>query len=1508
MTIASELPPLGIAIVGFSARLPGAPTAEAFWQMLVEGRSGGRDFSADEIETSGDLARDPRFVSHGYVLDDIDRFDAAFFDIPPREAALMDPQHRLFLECAWAALEHAGYAAGSTAQVTGVFAGCNFNTYLFNVAHEATMARPSEFVDIILGNDKDYLATRVSYKLDLKGPSLVVQTACSTSLTAVATAAQALLAGQCDMALAGAASVRAQQRTGYLAHDDSGLSVDGKIRAFSADATGMVEGNGVAAVVLKRVADAIADRDTIYAVIRGFAVNNDGVQKAGFVAPSISGQASVIAEALAMASVPADTIGYVEAHGTGTPIGDPIEITALTQAYGPRPVGTPRCDIGSVKTNIGHLNTAAGVAGLLKATLALHHETIPPSLHFTAPNSQIDFATAPFDVVHRLQSWSRGEAPRRAAVSSFGLGGTNVHLVLEEAPRPAERVAVAPAPHLLTFSARSAAALDRQMAQMAKALDVASPPDLADVAYTLNVGRKPMEHRASVVARTPAEAVSALRVSAVRRKRSTAVAPGHKHGVTFVFPGAGLQHPGMGAGLYREAPAYRDAFDRCAERFRHLLGIALTDFLEEEPEGSLTERLSGPCEGLPALFAVDYALATLLQDWGINPEALIGHSSGEYVAATVSGVFSLDAATAIIAARSALIEKTARGAMLLLPVAEHEATKRLGPGLAIAAITGPESCVVSGAQQAIDDLARQLDAEGRAFTRLPADRAGHSPLLDPIIAEFRNAVAQWPLHAPRIPIVSNLTGSWLTPSEATDPDYWTAHLRNTVRLSDGIALLAEHPHRLFLEVGPGRGLTTVLRRHPAVGTERVVVPTMRPPSRAGDDFAIFSDSVGQLWQAGVNLDLARGPYREQACRRVPLPTYPFEGTRHWIDRTAATPPPAVESLNAANDPKGWFFAPSWTRMPTLASQAQVGGVVLVLEGEAPIGAELARRLEASGRHVVVAPADSDAQALLAHLSGEQITPGLIIHLGNLDAVPQGADAEAVYAFHKARAYESLVSLARTLGADHPARQFRILVAARGICSVTGDEQLVPLRALLLGPCRVLPIEMPQIDCGVVEFALGSSDQEVAQALALEAGCTAEERPAVIAVRRGRRWRQDFVPIETRTADPVVRDGGTYLVIGGLGGIGTQLARHLATQARIRLIVTGRSAGGADDASSTHGEALAVLRELGADVCVIAADAGDAADMRRVFEIADTRFGGINGIIHAAGVPGGGLLQAGVPEGPASNLGPKVRGLAILDNLCRGRSLDFLILCSSLGAFTGAVGQVDNTAANAVLDAYAQSGGPPGCRRCLTIDWDIWLDVGMIVELGARHEKIAGHALAGMTPAQGRCAFDRAVSVAEPQVAVSLRPLPALLAEARRHRGEAIARFERAETITPHGARPDLATSFTPPRHDLDHCLAEIMELRLGITGVGIDDDFVELGGDSLLAMPLAAQIRQEFGLPFPVATLLRVRTVRGIADHLVDRDPTPGRLMALAAALRQVKAMAPDEIRSALAATNGEFS
>jgi amino acid adenylation domain-containing protein len=894
-----ELTGTEIAIVGMAGRFPGARDVEELWRNLRGGVEAVRFPDPAELAARGlDPARlaDPAWVKAASQMDGYDTFDDLFFGFNPREAELMDPQHRVLLECAWEALESAGYDPQSIPGRAGVYAGATLSTYLLFHLIGNPLTAGADPLQVVLGNASDALATRISYKLNLRGPSHSVQCACSTSLVAVHTACQSLLNEECDLALAGGVSIQADAGLGYRYMPGSVVSPDGHCRAFDAAAQGSIFGSGVGLVVLKRLEDALAARDNVRAVILGSAVTNDGSVKVGFTAPGVEGQAAVISEALAMAGVDPTTIGYLEAHGTGTALGDPIEIRAVTRAFGEYTDRRGFCAIGSLKSNVGHLDVAAGVAGLIKTVLALEHGEVPPSLHYEQPNPRIDFASSPVYVNTALAPWPNraGDAPRRAGVNSFGLGGTNAHVVLEEAPAPQPALRTRPW-QLLTLSARTPEALAAAGERLAAHLETRPGLDLADAAYTLAAGRQAFGARQALVSRDPGDAAACFAAGDPVRLLTTPPEaaedwPESGRPVAFVFPGQGAQHVNMGRDLYESEPVYRDEIDRAAALLAPRLGLDLRQILYPDAggEAEAASHLARTSIAQPALLAVEVALARLLVSWGVRPKAMLGHSLGEYAAAVLAGVFSFEAALELVAERGRLIEQIgSEGSMLAVPLSESEITPFLSGEVHLAALNAPSLVSIAGPAAELAELASRLAGEGVAAMPLQVAFAGHSPRTEPAMAPFQERVAAVGPKAPEIPFVSSTTGTWIGAVEAADPGYWARHMRQPVRFSDGVETLRAEPGMALLEVGPGAGLSPLIRWHLASPGERPVAAAMRQPKDTSSDLATLLGALGRLWVSGARIDW-QGFYAGQGRRRVPLPTYPFERRRHWIDAPGAT--------------------------------------------------------------------------------------------------------------------------------------------------------------------------------------------------------------------------------------------------------------------------------------------------------------------------------------------------------------------------------------------------------------------------------------------------------------------------------------------------------------------------------------------------------------------------------------------------------------------------------------------
>ena len=880
-----------IAIIGMAARLPGAPNVAAFWSNLCAGVEAIRDISEDELVLSGinpSVWNRENYVRKAAFPENVEFFDAHFFGLTPGEAAIIDPQHRLLLECAYEALEDAGQDPDRYPGSVAVFAGCALNTYLLtHLMGFPDLLEKIDMVQLNLASSPDFLATRISYKLGLKGVSHTVQCACSTSLVAIHLACQSLLAGESDMALAGGAALNFHLRYGY-SHVPGGMfSATGKCRAFDSGADGTVFGNGAGIVVLKRYEDAVQDRNQIYAIVKGSAVNNDGAAKVGYTAPSVEGQSLAIAEAMSNAGVSPRDVGYVETHGTGTPLGDPIEIEALARAYRTPEGNGHRCLIGSVKTNIGHLDCAAGVSGFIKTAQILRHGLIPPSLHFEAPNPHITFDGTPFQVNAELTEWPAFKVRRVASVSAFGVGGTNAHIVLEAAPsempeRNSEAV------HLLIHSAFSETALDRMVSTTNGHLLARPEIALEDAAFTLATGRRQLPWRRAEVIATTGGGSGPDIVATHGLPSSTPATPPP---VIFMFPGQGSQTLLMGQEIYAAEPIFREVFDACLD--------LLSEFMDRDPR-SLTHRDAvADAENLlyrteyaqPLLFAFEYALARLWISWGVKPDLMIGHSLGEYVAASIGGTLSLEEALRLIALRGYLMQTTEPGAMLSVPLGDAEAMSYTSDAISLAAVNGPSQCVFSGPETAIDSLYQRLDADGIHARRLAVSRAFHSSLMDPILDRFRESLLSITLTPPRIPWLSNLTGAEVTAKQAVDPSYWVNHLRNTVRFHDNMREAHVRPDAIFLEVGPQRVLQQLASRLPLSTKNQIAVSSTATEK---SEYVSLLSTLGKLWVRGVPIDWNSVYNRKDRCR-ISLPTYPFERQKCWVERPGQAPSETVEA-------------------------------------------------------------------------------------------------------------------------------------------------------------------------------------------------------------------------------------------------------------------------------------------------------------------------------------------------------------------------------------------------------------------------------------------------------------------------------------------------------------------------------------------------------------------------------------------------------------------------------------
>jgi acyl transferase domain-containing protein/acyl carrier protein len=1373
---------LEIAVIGMAGKFPGAKNIDEFWDNLKNGVCAITFFTEEELEKEGinpEETKEENYVKAKNIVEGIQYFDESFFNFTPTEAQVIDPQTRTFLEISWEALENAGYSSDNYNGKIGIYGGTNPNLYW----DASVLLQGSELVNLLRGilSAKDYLSMLTSYKLNLKGPSLSVFTACSTSLVTIDLAYRAILTGECDIALAGGVTLSLPVKTGYHYQEGMLFSKDGYCRSFDARASGTVFGQGAGVVVLKQLTQAIEDRDFIWAVIKGSGVNNDGKEKVGITAPTVEGQAGAAQTALSLANINPETISYMEAHGTGTLLGDPIEIEGLTRAFDTKKKHF--CKIGTVKSNVGHLDCAAGISGFIKTVLSLKHQLIPPSLHFEAPNPKIDFENSPFVVNTELVKWKSEKYPRRAAVNSLGIGGTNAHIILEEAPgieiNPASRKW-----QLLLLSATTPSALDNLSKNLADYFTDNPGINLADAAYTLQVGRKTFEYKKMLVCSTIDEAIAAL-TGSDPKKAPTFLSTDDKPPVIFLFPGQGSQYVNMGLDLYRTEPAFREEMDRCFEILNTLVDYNIKDILyPHSPVNSPLERGAPEGRGVsnkinqteiaqPLLFVFEYALAKLLIKWGITPYAMIGHSIGEYVAACLSGVFSLEDALALVVLRGKLMQEMPGGAMLSVSMPESELTPLLtgNEDISLAAVNSPSHCVVSGPYETIDHFSKGLKEKEIKCKTLYTSHAFHSKMMDPILDRFEAQLKRISFKQPEIPYISNVSGNWITFEDAVDPTYWLTQLRQTVRFADGAAALLKKDNAVCVEVGPGRVLSTLVTQHPDKKDSQLIANLVRHPEENTSDDCYFITKIGQLWLYGQKIDWAAF-YPGEKRQRIPLPTYPFEKKRYWYDENPFT---FVENLFSSQDARKnpdigkWFYIPSWKRttLPPVNGNLQPSCYLLFID-EVGLGIELAKRLQSHDQDVIIVKRGStfsrnndqeyminpeepaDYHSLFDELRTADRMPATITHMWSItgdEKEPLELTMEKVNR-DKVLGYYSLLRMARAIGKMNYNDKFEIIVTANNMYDVIGDgdEAISPGKALLLGPIMTIAREYPNISCRCVDIALpkpgrdkGSKtyaknwekliDQMFTEILTDTPADVSDE---VIAYRNHIRWVRTYEPIPLAKPEKNVRlkEKGVYLITGGLGGIGYEIANYIAKNLKGKLVVTGRSSLpprrkweewlNSHENNNPISEKIKKVLELekaGAEVMPVQTNVADYEKMKDIVPRVLERFGRINGVIHSAGIIDlGGVIQRRTGESSEQVFESKVSGTTVLEQVFKKVELDFFIVFSSINSILGPFGEVAYTAANAFLDAYAYYKMKTHGTPTLSINWDLWLETGMIEEI------------------------------------------------------------------------------------------------------------------------------------------------------------------------------------------------
>jgi phthiocerol/phenolphthiocerol synthesis type-I polyketide synthase E len=1477
---------LEIAIIGMAGQFPDSENFRTYWKNIAAGKELLTRFTKEELLQRGGNSAElehPDFVQADGIAAGKENFDHAFFDYSPDEAALMDPQIRLLHENCWKALEDAGYAASAEKLKIGLFAGAsdneNWRAYMYAVSNDyavdplfkTNISRPG------------FMCTLVSHKLNLRGPSVFVDTACSTSLTSVHLACRSLLTKECTLALAGGVTINTSKSKGYMYEEGGVKTKDGHSRAFDEAASGTAGGEGIGMVVLKRLSEAIRDRDHIYAILRSTSINNDGSNKVGYTAPSVKGQSDCIKMAHKLAGIEPATIGYIETHGTATRLGDVVEMSALNEAFN-KNLPLNSCAIGSVKTNIGHLDRAAGVASLVKVAMSISHRQIAPSLFFSMPNPEINFDNGPFYVNTALTEWKpQGDAPLRAGISSFGIGGSNAHVIVEEAP-VAEPVDAGRDYQLLTLSARTKNALLRYADELKTYLEEEPELHAADIAYTLQVGRKPFEYRKTIEYKDREDLAQLLRSGKLKEHITKTV--GRNAAVVFMFSGLGAQYTGMCKGLYDSEPVFKAEMDKCFAAIREIGGPDIKAILYPDNTAQTDALLPYRIDiGQYLVFIIEYALAKTLIAWGLKPYAMIGYSFGEYLAACIAGVFSVEDAIKIIHRRGELIRNLPGGVLFSVPLPANETLAYLNEGISLAIDNG-DSCVVSGNEAAIQVLEATMKEKRLMCMRLSSSHALHSHMMAPILDAFEAAFSTLQLHTPEIPYLSNVTGDWIKVSDATDPKYWGKHLRHTVQFAKGIQKLLEKDRLIFLEIGPGNEISTLVNRElEARGVEHRCLNIVPPAGSKTPDEKYFINRLGKLWAQGAAIDW-NSYHAHEKRNRVSLPAYSFEPNKYVAE---INPFDTLSHALAGSSGQGgkkesiqdWFYQLAWKQSAYLPGKQTAGqaGDILVFADNAGVTEALKQHLSAlKGKQVFVTAAEqfaihhndsysvnpyveADFVQLCAALAAAGIQPERVIHCWSFSTAAMGNVAESA-AFHHTMGFESLLHIVRSLYNAFPETALQVDVIGKDWYNIVGTEILNPASAAVLGAVKVIPKELQHINCRAIEIP----DNSAASIAALwkELGYTFSHEE--VAIRGNKRYIKDYEKIDFSIAEAntQMKTNGTYLITGASGGMGNTFAAYLAETYQANLVLVART--------EAEPEFIRSLIAKGAQVMYIKADIADKEKMEMGIAEAEAQFGTINGIIHAAGIGDfGGIILRRRKEEDDLILRPKTIGTEVLHHIFQQKNLDFFVHCSSLAATVGPIGHVAYTAANIYQDTVAQNGHP--AYPVISIGWTNMRDTGMNMRAVSHLSMAEQEAVFAFSikPAEAIQALEVALYLGIPTPLISTTDIVELVNSSHLAPAENITTEDMRFESVLKKERPDLSTNYTEPVTDTERQLVTIFENYFGIEGIGTEDDFFELGGDSLRAMVLLRRVGKELGVDINLKEFLANRHIQGMASIIEEK-------------------------------------
>ncbi|WP_442591971.1 SDR family NAD(P)-dependent oxidoreductase [Pedobacter sp. AW31-3R] len=1476
---------LEIAIIGISGQFPGSKNHIAYWDNLVAGKDLIKTFSEAELlergHTTEELNNEAYVRAEGIVADK-DCFDHGFFNYTPEEARLMDPQLRLFHENCWKALEDAGYAAATEEKKIGLFAGASSNNNWKIHAYSQSGKTTVDPFYLNLISSPNSVSSLVSYKLNLRGPAVFVDTACSTSLSAIHLACRSLLTRESELALAGGVSLNTKRKKGYLYKEGSVTSKDGRSYTFDARANGTSLGEGLGVVVLKRLSEAIKDGDHIYAIIKSTAMNNDGNGKVGFTAPSVSGQAACIRSAMKLGGVDPKSISYVEAHGTATPLGDPIEIRALNEAFG---VGSAEkyCRIGSVKTNIGHLDTAAGVAGLIKTALSLKYKKLPASIHYQTPNPFIDLDQGPFFVNTDLTEWlPSGNFPLRAGVSSFGIGGTNAHVILEEAP-----ALPAPGPekpfNLLVLSARSSAALKSHMADL-KAFLLSTPEiNAEDMAYSYIVGRKQFNYRKSLAYSSAADILEELNSDEVLSKVGT-----KKKQVVFLFPGQGTQYRMMGKELYDHVPFFKEQMDQGFLLFEKLRGQSCRHVLfEEEGQDDLIHATQFT---QPLIFILQHALAQLLMAYGVTPTQMIGHSLGEYTAACLSGIFSFEDCLSLIVKRSELMSSMPSGSMLSAGISRKEATAYLTGNVSLAAVNAPGQVVFSGATDAIEALKIQLTAAGISCALLHTSHAFHSAMQEPILEEFSKHLGKIKFGKLNIPFISNLTGEEINAAEAGSIAYWGRHLRETVNFSEGVQQLLNDEENVFLEVGTGQTLSALLKQHATSGIKFTTLNTLSPAKRKCHDLKSFNGLLGKLWELGVPVTLEK-LHQDEKRQRIPLPVYSFEQPKFLAEVEAIGNLNGTYAQESKTDTRNWIYYPAWKQTGAFANakKEQQRRHILLFSGGDAFAASLKAQLDQAGHRVTAVIAGN---AYLENNVDEiTIDPAIPEHYVRLcDSMASNTVfTDVIYTWGLDVKQEQVLDreqsnglnlvyfgLVRLLNA-FPVGMFKntvMTIVSNALYKITGNEKLNHVQSLTLGLVNTIQQEYG-IFCRNIDINLAEAPVETVTAGLVDEFLKGNVENRTVGLRYGQQWLRDFQRNEQPLDEGlnIIRHHGVYLITGGLGNVGFILAKYLLTHYDVKLVLIGRTELSASVTVGTANsvdkpERLSYLQRLSPNVAYHAVDISNENEFLKLIDHIESTTGSINGVLHTAGELENKYFQfiENIQTGSTMEIfAAKVRGMENLYQAFKDRALDFAWITSSIATVLGGLGYSAYASANLYMEHFLAS------KQVQLANWKI-LSLSALAFSEQDIKKEGEGMRTALKPEELIQLFQWILTQeGQPVIFQSVRNLNAQVRKVyleKRTAGSA----EQNQPLK--GERPELSTQMIIADTNTEKKLLLIFETLFAYEHLGIEDDFFELGGDSLKAMSLLKRLKQEFDVELSMKDVFAMKTIKNIAE-LIDQMTIP---------------------------------